>query len=327
MKNKLISVLMPVYNAELYLFDAIRSVLDQDYKELEFIIVDDGSTDNSVDIIRQFEKEDGRIHLLEKENSGIVDTLNYGLQHANGDYVARMDADDICMHHRFSMQLRFMDEYGLDLCGSAMKLFGGSSRIKKYPETHDELITNLTVYGKTIPHPTVLMKTEVLRHHQYSDKFPYAEDFALWLDIAFGSDYKLGNCPEVLLSYRVHGNQTSKEKKEQQLESTRKATDYFLDKYCGAFTEQELSANYMLSKSRKKSTYQEFVDYSAFVKQVGVYLSEHGISRSFLNNKYFEVCKKNTCQGAMIKEIFLKNAENPSIMQRVELAVKSALKF
>ncbi|WP_211828566.1 glycosyltransferase family 2 protein [Kistimonas asteriae] len=327
MEKKLISVLMPVHNAELYLIDAIRSVLDQDYREIEFIIVDDGSTDASLEIIRGFEKEDKRIVFLKKENSGIVDTLNYGFQHVNGDFVARMDADDICMGHRLSTQLRFMDENNLDLCGSAMKLFGSSSRIKKYPTSHDELITNLALYGKTIPHPTVLMKAEVLRSHSYTNRFPYAEDLALWLDIAFGSNYRLGNCPDILLNYRVHGKQTSKEKKQQQVASTISATDYFLREQCGIFTNQELSANYILSKSRKRSSFQDLIDYSSFIGKIRDYLSINKINLSYLNDKYYEVCKKNAFHGFMVKDLFLKSAENPTARQKLELGIKTALKI
>lgn len=205
MGKPLISVLMPVFNAELYLVESIRSVLDQDYGEIEFIIVDDGSTDGSQEIIRKFEKEDNRILFLNKEaNSGIVDALNYGLKYVNGDYVARMDADDICMHHRLSRQMIFMKNNNLDVCGSGVNVFGKTFKIVKFPETHDECIAKLFLYGSAISHPTALLKTEVLRNHSYIDKFPYAEDYALWFDIGFSSNYRLGNCPEILLNYRVH---------------------------------------------------------------------------------------------------------------------------
>ncbi|GAA4652458.1 hypothetical protein GCM10023116_47420 [Kistimonas scapharcae] len=327
MEKKLISVLMPVHNAELYLHDAISSVLEQDYRDIEFIIIDDGSTDNSLEVIRGFEKNDKRIVLLEKENSGIVDTLNYGFQHVSGEYVARMDADDVCMAHRLSTQLKFMKENSLDLCGSAMRLFGSSSRIKKYPESHDELMTNLALYGKTIPHPTVLMKTEILQYHSYSNKFPYAEDLALWLDIAFGSNYRLGNCPDVLMNYRVHGKQTSKEKKQQQVASTIGATDYFLRKECGIFTDQELNANYILSKSRMKSTTQNISDYSSYIEKVRSYLSNKNLDLKYLDEKYYEVCRKNTFHGFMVKDLFLKTAANPSVRQRFELSIKAALRI
>ncbi len=326
MEKKLISVLMPVYNAELYLVDSIRSVLDQDYKEIEFIIVDDGSTDGSADVIQSFAKEDERIIFLEKESSGIVDALRHGFKHIAGDYVARMDADDICVNYRLTTQMRFMEENKLDLCGSSMRLFGNSSRIKKYPETHDELISNLGFYGKSIPHPTLLVKTEVLQQHFYTEQFPYAEDLALWLDIAFNSKFRLGNCPDVLLNYRVHDKQISKERKEKQLESTKKATNYFLKKLSLAFTYEELNANYVLSKSRKKSTFQDLLCYSGFVRKFGACLDANNISRKFLDEKFYDVCKKNAFHGREVKKLFFGSVKKTSVMQKIGLSLRSTLK-
>ena len=327
MEKKLISVLMPVYNAELYLGDSIRSVLDQDYKEIEFIIVDDGSTDRSVDIIQRFAQSDKRIVFLKKENGGIVDALKYGFKHIKGEYVARMDADDICVNYRLSTQLSFMEVNKLDLCGSAMRLFGNSSRIKKYPETHDELISNLGFYGKSIPHPTALIKTEVLRKHFYTEKFPYAEDLALWLDIAFESNFRMGNCPDVLLNYRVHEKQVSKERKEKQLESTKNATNYFLGRLSNTFTNEELDANYVFSKSRKKSTLQEVLYFSSFVKKFNAYLVANNISRRYLDRKFYAVCMRNSFHGCIVKKLFFENVEKPSVKQKIELSLKTMLKI
>lgn len=327
MGKQLISVLMPVFNAELYLVESIRSVLDQDYGEIEFIIVDDGSTDGSQEIIRKFEKEDNRILYLKKENnSGIVDTLHYGLEYVSGDYVARMDADDICMHNRLSRQMIFMENNSLDICGSGVKCFGMSHSIKKYPETHDELITNLFLYGSTIAHPTALFKTEVLHNQPYSDKFLWAEDYALWLDIGFSSNYRLGNCPEILLSYRVHEKQASTAYRVKQKQSTKKACDYFLTKQFGLFTDQELEANYILSREHKKGTFQNIIDYGSLVEKVITVVEKNKISRKFLDKRLYHVCKKNAFHGSIIGNLFLKNAESPLVRQRAWFAIMAMLK-
>src|SRR5256885_1916657 len=104
----LVSVVLPVYNAQKYLRDAIRSILDQDYPTLEIIIIDDGSADNSSQIISGF--TDKRIfHISNEKNSGLIYSLNLGFEIANGKYIARMDADDICLQGRFRAQVEFLE--------------------------------------------------------------------------------------------------------------------------------------------------------------------------------------------------------------------------
>ena len=104
--NPVISVVMPVYNAEEYLDEAIQSILDQTFIDFEFIIINDGSLDSSLEIIRQFERQDERILLLDKNNDGIVEALNFGLSIAKGKYIARMDSDDIAYPNRFEEKLK-----------------------------------------------------------------------------------------------------------------------------------------------------------------------------------------------------------------------------
>lgn len=95
--NPTISVVISVYNGEKYLSEAIESVLNQTYKDFEFIIINDGSTDNSLEIIKKYQNQDERIVLISRENKGLVSSLNEGIEKAKGKYIARMDADDICL--------------------------------------------------------------------------------------------------------------------------------------------------------------------------------------------------------------------------------------
>ena len=124
---KKISVLMPAYNAEKYIGEAIESILNQTYKDFEFIIINDGSIDRTEDIILSY--DDPRIiYLKNKENSGIVASLNNGLKQAKGQYVARMDADDISLPTRFEKQLQYMESnQHIFVLGTSLILFGENS--------------------------------------------------------------------------------------------------------------------------------------------------------------------------------------------------------
>ena len=119
---------MSVYNGEKYLAEAIKSILNQTYKNFEFIIVNDGSKDNSVEIIKNYMKKDNRIVLIDRENKGLPYSLNEGISIAKGQYIARMDADDISLSNRFEKQIKYMEENKIDVCGSYIKLFGDNTK-------------------------------------------------------------------------------------------------------------------------------------------------------------------------------------------------------
>ena len=131
--NPLVTVLMSVYNGEKYLERAIKSILNQTFKDFEFLIINDGSTDNSVKIIQSF--NDLRLRLIHNEsNIGLIKTLNKGLKLSNGKYIARMDCDDISLPKRLSIQASFMEKYPeIGVCGSWVKIIGlGKKFINKY---------------------------------------------------------------------------------------------------------------------------------------------------------------------------------------------------
>lgn len=205
MEKPTISVVMPAFNAENYVHEAIESVLNQDFKDFEFIIINDGSTDNTENIIKSFDDE--RIILISRENKGIVESLNEGIALAKGEYVARMDADDICFPHRFSTQLSYMKENQLDLCGSDI-ILTEDNYIRRYP-VQDGDIKLMLCFDCFFAHPTVMAKSEVLK------KTPYpkvaCEDYALWCQLAL-QNVKMGNIPEVLLRYRIHDCNLSQNK-------------------------------------------------------------------------------------------------------------------
>lgn len=229
MKNKpLISVVMSVYNGEKYLAEAIESILNQTYTNFEFIIVNDGSSDKSIDIIKEYMTKDNRIVLIDREeNKGLAYSLNEGISIAKGEYIARMDADDISLPTRFEKQIEYMEKNELDVCGSYIKLFGDNRKeqVIKYPITNEDIRFSLLFFS-CLAHPTVVFKKEVFDKVKYNVDYKVAQDYQLWCDIA-NANFKIGNIPEVLLNYREHEAQASIEKFKRQQDTAHKiASDY-----------------------------------------------------------------------------------------------------
>ncbi len=204
----IISVALPVYNGERYLAQAIDSILAQTHVDFELIIIDDGSTDASLDILRNYEKRDARIRLIYRENKGLVVTLNEIIDLARGIWIARMDQDDIALPQRFEKQLQWLEQTGADICGSWMQFFGTSDqRILKHP-CSDAAIKITLLFGSPLAHPTVFMKTELIKKLRYDAVWEKAEDYDLW-ERADHVGWKMTNIPEILLLYRQHDTQMS----------------------------------------------------------------------------------------------------------------------
>ncbi|MCL6604857.1 MAG: glycosyltransferase [Paenibacillus sp.] len=201
-----ISVIMPVYNMAPYIEESICSILTQTYSDFELLIIDDGSTDGTLDIIKKF--DDSRIKLIcHSINLGLIETLNQGIDLSTGEYIARMDGDDIALPHRFERQVAYMDTHPhCGVCGSQVRYLGIDGVTTK-PLTHEE-IKCWQLFHCTIVHPTVMIRKSVLENHGIRYLYYYhAEDYEIWNRLAAVT--QLVNLPEVLLMYRQHANQVS----------------------------------------------------------------------------------------------------------------------
>lgn len=209
----MVSVVMPVYNAALYLEAAINSVLEQTFRDFEFIIINDGSTDGSVDILDRFQKQDKRIRVCHHlSNLGVIAALNAGCKLAGGKYIARMDADDISLTERFSKQVDFMDNNpDVGVCGTWMRLFGERNEEWRMPVEAESVRCKLLFFSPLM-HPTVMMRKSLMDKHNlyYREGFDHAEDYDLWE--RFSHYCPIMNIPEVLLLYRIHANQVTQRK-------------------------------------------------------------------------------------------------------------------
>lgn len=203
-KNPVVSVVMSVYNAEKYLDAAIRSILEQTYNNFEFIIINDGSNDRSLEIIKKYKNEDDRIVLISRENRGLISSLNEGIVKARGEYIVRMDADDISLPFRIEKQLQVMEhEKDIVVCGSWINIFGENTneKVARYFEYDKQIKANLLV-SCCFAHPSVMIRKDAFTNNNilYDERFKNAEDYYLWTQLAkVGKFY---NIPEILLKYR-----------------------------------------------------------------------------------------------------------------------------
>jgi len=207
-KIPLISVQLPVYNAARYVAEAIESILAQTFTDFELIIIDDGSTDDTLPILQRYQAQDARIRLITREHKGIVSTINEGIDLAQGEWSARMDADDIALPYRFERQLQWLAQTDADVCGGWAQFFGmNNSHILKHPQSDAAIKTEL-LFMSPFANPTVMMKTALIKQLRYAAPFEYAEDYDLW-QRATRAHWKMTNMPEVLLQYRQHCAQIS----------------------------------------------------------------------------------------------------------------------
>jgi hypothetical protein len=205
-----LSVLLPVYNAAPYLTETLNSLLGQTRPADQIVIINDGSTDQSMELLEKFRSLNSRIQLIDQKNQGVSAARNRGLAVCEGDFIALMDADDICHPHRFAVQLEAMHKQRLDLCGSWIRMFGRKSREVRYPCTDTELKWNFLFLGRTLPNPTVMLRRQAIGTTLYREGTHYAEDFGFFLDLLLRNPgIRLANLPQVLLNYRKHETQAS----------------------------------------------------------------------------------------------------------------------
>ena len=203
----IVSVLLPVYNGDRYLSEAIESVLTQSFRDFELLIINDGSTDRSRQILERYAAQDDRIRLIHRENRGLIQTLNEMVALAQGEFLARMDADDIALSDRFALQVNFLQQHPEYVCvGGAYDLIDPKGRTVLHltmPETNPE-IQQAILLGKTIiNHPCALIRRSALQQiGGYDETMQTVEDLDMLLRI--GEVGLLANLPNPVLKYRFH---------------------------------------------------------------------------------------------------------------------------
>jgi glycosyltransferase involved in cell wall biosynthesis len=201
--NPVISVIMPVYNAEKFVKEAIESILNQTFSDWELIIIDDCSIDNSIEIVQSF--QDKRIILLKNEtNLGVSKASNKGIRIARGKYVTRMDSDDISLPARFKKQVEFLEKHpDYVLCAANVQMFGAKQDFFVLP-VEDQQLKIALLYQNPFVNSSVLIRSKNCKKYLYNETFPFAEDYELWINLK--EEGKFASIPEVLVKYRIHQN-------------------------------------------------------------------------------------------------------------------------
>jgi len=244
MKNisPFISVLMPAYNAEKYIGEAIESVLNQIFTDFELLIINDGSTDRTEKIILSY--NDNRIRYIKNEkNIGVSATRNKGIELAKGKYCALLDADDIALPQRFKKQVDFLETHTDHvLCGSWAYLINSkgkkTGRIKFID--NDNLLKISYLFSNALINPSVMLRTEILKKIKFRQEFLAAGDFDLFLRIV-DSGLKIANIPEFLVKYRWHDTNISVKNETMQFEKKNELLKPYVEKFIDReITEKEL---------------------------------------------------------------------------------------
>ena len=218
-----ITVIMSVFNGSKFLAESIQSILDQTFKEFEFIIINDGSTDNSLDIIRSFESADSRIKVISKLNEGLAKSLNTAISISKGEYIARMDADDISYKNRLEKQYEFMQKNkSIDLCGCSMDIIDelGNVTSEKIQTSNNHEILKKRFFQSPILHITFFgKKLFFLKNNGYREEFKYAQDYDLVMR-GIDAGAKICNIKHKLVQYRDYKQKIEPEKFIQQFRMT-----------------------------------------------------------------------------------------------------------
>lgn len=244
MSKPRISVVMSVYKEPVeWLRQSIDSVLNQTFSDFEFIIIcDNPAYGEGMATLKEYTAKDNRIKLIfNEENIGLTKSLNKGLAIAQGEYIARMDADDVSKDFRLKTQVQFMDAHmEIDVCGSNIKAFGECEKLIKYPETMSDMYLYLE---SPFAHPVVMIRRDSLKGLQYSESCRFCQDYDLWSRL-YWKGAKFYNIQDVLLDYRYSTSQIMSTNNKNQLEISKSIRKLNLQKTLRLF-----DSNYELDKS------------------------------------------------------------------------------
>lgn len=288
-KKQLVSVVMPVFNGGPYLSTSIESILNQSYSHIEFIIINDGSADNSLDIIQSY--NDHRIKVISHSvNKGLSYSLNEAIGLANGKYVARMDADDVSMVDRISTQVDYMERSpDIDICATNVISIDSLGKVISKPwwKNSGRYVNDDLIWGNPIAHPSVIMKKSLLQSlgvNVYKN-LKYVEDYDLWLRLARNT--KIWRTGEILIKHREHKHNIFSDGSGKGILAALKLNEAYIEK------------NYHISVSKYHKNLTEFIgygqieslisigEYLKWIESIGAKIGTTHVERIFLIGRYF----------------------------------------
>lgn len=297
--HPLVTCAIPVYNGAAFLAEAIQSILDQTYPNIELFIINDGSSDDSLAIARSFQEKHPDITVINQQNKGLIATLNYSLEIANGRYYARMDADDVSLPDRFEKQVAFLENNTEHAAvGSGFYLIDQHGKKSKEAALPTDDKTDLTQFPPqlpTLPHPTTIIRTDLLKKAGgYRLYFRHAEDRDLWARLQ--EEGQLEIMQEPLLLYRKHGdNITVKHNPIQQINGL--LADISAVARSLGFDDKPILDDYLIHQDWRRS----FKDFTALLE--GKRDVEQMIDSYFIHRRAWDVTTARSKAGSLIKYI------------------------
>lgn len=288
-----ITILMPVYNGEKYLRETIDNVLLQSYRDFIFLIINDGSTDDTEQIITSF--TDPRIKYLKNEkNLGLVKTLNNGIDLVETEFLARMDADDLWVETKLEKQLALLDNKPeVGICGTSIRKFGAFEADFIFPVDNVRLKVGFLFYC-CMSHPSVVFRMSFLKNSglRYNEDYFPAEDYKMWVEALKLTH--IYNIPELLVFYRQHDSQITQDTNSAQAQLTNKVRLELLAELSGQFTKEEKSfhINSFLKAQIRSSN--EYFLYKTWIKKL---LTLNSQTRAFEANELKRVLTKHLQAG------------------------------
>lgn len=327
----LVSVLMPVYNAEAYIAASLQSLLEQEYSRLEIMLVDDASTDQSVDIVQSF--NDPRIRIVKNtENIGLAASLNKAIGLSTGFFLARMDADDIAHPERISRQVQFMLNHPeVDVLGTSMQYFGASKFLNHFPITH-EACKSYLLLNVCFGHPTVMFRRTVFDSPEnlYNPAYrQYSEEYDLWCRLA--DRFRFHNLNDVLLYYRTYPPLIKSEAEQKRMMNSAVIRKKFLSAHLGEVSAADWDTHCTAVFLRKVSTKEEIQKIDRWFQmllarnaQVKAFNQE--ILRTQLAERFFEACYANARLRMFTMALFYTSAWSKSFKPGLKRTTKFILK-
>lgn len=296
---------MPVHNGERYLREAIDSMLLQTFRDFEFLIIDDGSSDRSVEIIESY--RDPRIVLKRfPTNRGTVHALNAGLLAAAGEYIVRMDCDDISLPQRLETQVRFMDSHpDTGVSGTAMRLIkkGKLKNTRIQPESDEELKIAL-LFNTCFFHPTVIIRTNLAKTCPYPDNLVYTQDYNYWTRLASLTHF--ANLDEILLYFREHESQTSSRKAGLQITNARTVRAAYLKRLKERISSEQMAIHHEIAENLKDIDLEKAKEWLEKLVRTNdtKKLFETEIFNRVIARKWWLCCRKSTRYGRKTLQIY-----------------------
>lgn len=288
-----VSVIMPVFNTrEEYLREAIESILNQTYGDFEFLIIDDGSTNNSAEVIHSYSDE--RIKYIKNErNLGIIKSLNRGFELMQGEYMARTDSDDISLPDRLEKQVKFLDENpNISILCSYFEWFP-KKRVIEAPLIDAEIKEKLLICTNVIGHSTVMERVDFIKKYnlRYNEEFTYCEDYRFWLDAIDKAEFAC--IPEILVKYRIHEGSICQKNITTQHLNVQKAMFLAQGKFYSIDSQEAINSIEKLIRN-EKITSNDLESIETFVNRVVEKINNKKINCTYnLNRSFYRIALRN----------------------------------